>query len=163
MDQDRLPLFQVTRVKSPCHAVWAATGTDAASSNLKRKVGGSPCDDCRLDSQVLRVRAHATGRTEHGITGRISCNITANLFDDPGKLMTGYPRQIDREYLSCGSGSLHEIHMIDGGTRDLHEHLVVGDRGRRYFVEHQLPTVCQQSDSVHARSPCPFGRAWRAQ
>src|ERR1700674_726111 len=75
--------------------------------------------------------------------------------------MTGYPREIDWEYLSRRSGSLNEIHMIDRGTLDLHQNLVVCDGGRRYIVEHQLPTVFQQSDSFHASSPCPFGRAWR--
>src|SRR5260370_20791894 len=81
--------------------------------------------------------------------------------------MTRYPRQIDREYLSCRSGGLDKIQMIDGGTPDLHQDLVACDRRRRYIAERQLPTVFQQSDSFHASSPrvCPaFGRAWlRAQ
>src|SRR5258708_1510808 len=79
--------------------------------------------------------------------------------------MTRYPRQVDREYLSCRSGGLNKIQMIDGGTLDLHQDLVVCDRRRRYIVEHQLPTIFQQSDSFHTSSPhCPFGRAWwRAQ
>src|SRR5438552_15867998 len=67
--------------------------------------------------------------------------------------MTGYPRQVDREYLSCRSGGLNKIQMIDGGTLDLHQDLVACDRRRRYIVEHQLPTVFQQSDSFHAISP----------
>src|SRR6266852_8249549 len=75
--------------------------------------------------------------------------------------MTRDPRQVDREYLSCRSRSLNKIHMIDGGTLDLHQDLVACDRRLRYFVEYQLPTVFQHSDSFHAISPCPFGRAWR--
>src|SRR5256885_16799924 len=75
--------------------------------------------------------------------------------------MTRYPRQIDREYLSYRPGSLNKIQMIDGGILDLHQDLVACNRRRRYIVEHQLPTVFQQSDSFHASSPCPFGRAWR--
>src|SRR5260370_24921217 len=67
--------------------------------------------------------------------------------------MTRYPRQVDREYLSCRSGGLHKIQMIDGGTLDLHQDLATGDRRRRYIVEHQLPTIFQQSDSFHASSP----------
>src|SRR6476661_8677387 len=67
--------------------------------------------------------------------------------------MTRYPRQVDREYLSCRSGGLNKIQMIDGGTLDLHQDLVACDRRRRYIVEHQLPTVFQQSDSFHACSP----------
>src|ERR1700730_5154470 len=49
--------------------------------------------------------------------------------------------------------------MIDGGTHDLHQYLVACVRGRRYIVEHQLPTVFQQSDRFHASSPwvCPVG------
>ena len=73
---------------------------------------------------------------------------TANLFDDPRKLMTRYPRQVDREYLSCRSGGLDTIQMIDGGTLYLHQDLVTCDRRRRYIVKHQLPTIFQQSDSV---------------
>src|SRR5580704_10769943 len=30
--------------------------------------------------------------------------------------MTGYPRQLDREYLSCRSGGFNKIQMVDGGT-----------------------------------------------
>src|SRR6266404_7157791 len=73
--------------------------------------------------------------------------------------MTRYPRQVDREYLSCRSGGLDKIQMIDGGTLDLHQDLVACDGRRRYIVEHQLPTVFQQSDSFHASSPsvCPVG------
>src|ERR1700731_4662814 len=67
--------------------------------------------------------------------------------------MTRYPRQVDREYLSCRSGGLNKIQMIDGGTLDLHQDLVACNRRRRYIVEHQLPTVFQQSDSFHANSP----------
>src|SRR5258708_37579845 len=73
--------------------------------------------------------------------------------------MTRYPRQVDREYLSCRSGGLNKIQMIDGGTPDLHQDLVARDRRRRYVAEHQLSTVFQQSDSFHANSPqaCPNG------
>src|SRR5258708_4566734 len=78
--------------------------------------------------------------------------------------MTRYPWQVDREYLSCRSGGLNKIQMIDSGTLDPHQDLVASDRGCRYIVEHQLPTVFQQSDSFHASSPfiCPVG-ATRAQ
>src|SRR6266566_3218086 len=73
--------------------------------------------------------------------------------------MTRYPRQVDREYLSCPSGGFNKIQMIDGGTLDLHQDLVACDRRRRYIVEHQLPTIFQQSDRFHASSPrvCPVG------
>src|SRR5476651_759629 len=67
--------------------------------------------------------------------------------------MTRYPRQVDREYLSCRSGGFNKIQMIDGGTLDLHQDLVACDRRRRHIVEHQLPTVFQQSDSFHASPP----------
>src|SRR6267142_1383089 len=79
--------------------------------------------------------------------------------------MTRYPRQVDREYLSCRSGGLNKIQMIDGGTLDLHQDLVACDRRRWYIVEHQLPTVFQQSDSFHASSPsvCPVGVARAAE
>src|SRR5258705_8571640 len=75
--------------------------------------------------------------------------------------MTRYPREVDREYLSCRSGGLNKIQVIDGGTPDLHQDLVACDRRRWYIVEHQLPTVFQQSDSFHASSPlvCPVGVA----
>src|SRR5258705_12450125 len=77
--------------------------------------------------------------------------------------MTRYPRQVDREYLSCRSGGLNKIQMIDGGTLDLYQDLVACDRRRRYIVEHQLPTVFQQSDSFHASPPsvCPIASATR--
>src|SRR6266481_4825354 len=76
--------------------------------------------------------------------------------------MARYPRQVDREYLSCLSGGLNKIQMIDGGTLDLHQDLVVCDGGRRYFVEHQLPTVFQQSDSFHASFSLSLPNAPRA-
>jgi hypothetical protein len=41
--------------------------------------------------------------------------------------------------------------MIDGGTPDLDQDLIARNRWRRYIVEHQLPTVFQQSDSSHAK------------
>src|SRR5215831_11970914 len=75
--------------------------------------------------------------------------------------MTRYPREVERENLSCRSGGLDKIQMIDSSTLDLHQHLVACDRRRRYIVEHQLSTVFQQSDSFHATSPCPSGRALR--
>src|SRR5260370_26405659 len=64
--------------------------------------------------------------------------------------MTRYPRQVDREYLSCRSGSLDKIQMIDGGTCDLQQDLVTCDGRRRYIVEHQLSSIFQQSDCFHA-------------
>src|SRR5260370_8916707 len=67
--------------------------------------------------------------------------------------MTRYPRQVDREYLSCRSGGLQKVQVIDGGSLDLHQDLATCDRRRRYIVEHQLPTIFQQSDSFHASSP----------
>src|SRR5258708_28052111 len=67
--------------------------------------------------------------------------------------MTRYPRQVDREYLSYRSGGLNKIQMIDGGTPDFDQDLIAGNRRRWYIVEHQLPTVFQQSDSFHASSP----------
>src|SRR5258708_35383559 len=113
VDQDRLSFFQVTvgEESLPC----SLGGHRHGCRLLKREVGWFPCDDRRLDSQILRVRAHAAGRTEYGITGRVSCNVTANLVDNPRKLMTRYPRQIDGEYLSCHSRGLNKIHMIDRG------------------------------------------------
>src|SRR5260370_23892060 len=67
--------------------------------------------------------------------------------------MTRYPRQIDREYLSCRSGGLNKVQMIDGGTSDLDQDLVVCNRRRRYIVEHKRPTVFHPSDSFHTSSP----------
>src|SRR6516162_3016895 len=67
--------------------------------------------------------------------------------------MTRYPRQVDREYLSYRSGGLNKIQMIDGGTPDLDQDLVACNRRSRYVVEHQLPTVFQQSDSFHESAP----------
>src|SRR6516164_7703424 len=72
--------------------------------------------------------------------------------------MTRYPRQVDREYLSCRSRGLNKIQMIDGGTPDLDQDLVACNRRRRYIVEHQLPTVFQQSDSFHALLKSANGR-----
>src|SRR4030088_1522153 len=71
--------------------------------------------------------------------------------------MTRYPRQVDREYLSCRSGGLNKIQMIDGRTPDLHQDLVACDRRRRYIVEHQLRTVFQHSDSFHPSPPWLMG------
>src|SRR5258708_26472379 len=81
--------------------------------------------------------------------------------------MTGYPRQVDREYLSCRSGGFNKIQMVDGGTLNLHQYLVACNRRRRYIVEYQLPTEFQQSDGFHAIPPWvlsfqrPSGRALR--
>src|SRR6516165_4434798 len=61
--------------------------------------------------------------------------------------------QVDREYLSCRSGGLNKIQMIDGGTPDLDQNLVACNRRRRYVIEHQLPAVFQQSDSFHESAP----------
>src|SRR6266702_8970117 len=120
---------------------------------LKGEVGWFLCDDSWLDRQLLRVRAARFVATEHGITWRPCRDVAANRLDDPRKLMPRYPRQVDREDLSCCSGGLNKIQMIDGGTLDLHQDLVACDHRRRYFVEYQLPTVVQQSDSFHASSP----------
>src|SRR6266478_9483779 len=68
--------------------------------------------------------------------------------------MTRYPRQVDREYLSCRSRGLNKIQMIDRCTPNLDQDLVACNRRRRYIVEHQLPTVFRHSDSFHASSPC---------
>jgi len=49
---------------------------------LKGEVGWFPCDDRRLDCQILRVGAPTPlARTRHHLahTG----NVTANLFDEP--------------------------------------------------------------------------------
>ena len=46
-----------------------------------------------------------------------------------------------------------EIYVIDGSAFYPHQNLVARDRRRRYIVEHQLPTVFQHSDSLHASSP----------
>src|ERR1022692_3109130 len=80
MDQDRLPLFQVTvgGDSLPC-----SLGRHRYGCRLfKGEVGWFLCDDRRLDSQILRVcTAHSTD-TEHGITWHICRNVT-NLVDDP--------------------------------------------------------------------------------
>src|SRR5580704_12701364 len=77
--------------------------------------------------------------------------------------MTRYPWQVEREYLSCRSGGLNKIQMIDGGTLDPHQDLVGCDRRLRYFFENQLPPIFRQSYSFHARSPwlCPSCPPWR--
>src|ERR1700738_2789102 len=74
--------------------------------------------------------------------------------------MTRDPRQVDREYLSYRSRSLNKIHMIDGGTLDLHQDLVACDRRLRYCVEYQLPTVFQHSDSFHASFSLGLTNRW---
>ena len=56
-------------------------------------------------------------------------------------------------HLSCRSGGLNKIQVIEGGTLDLHQDLVACDGRRRYIVQQQLPTVFQQSDGFHANSP----------
>src|SRR5882762_4143075 len=80
VDQDRLPVFQVT------------VGEDSLPRSLRRhryrcsllegEVGWFPCDGRRLDSQILRVRATHSVGTEHGITWRPFRNVTPNLFDN---------------------------------------------------------------------------------
>src|SRR5690242_18477428 len=79
--------------------------------------------------------------------------------------MTRYPWQVEREYLLYPSRGLNKIQMIDGGTLDLHQDLVPCDHWRPYIVEHQLPTIFQQSDSFHASPPWvwPVGVTRRAQ
>src|ERR1700676_1288711 len=67
--------------------------------------------------------------------------------------MTRYPRQVDREYLSRRSGGLNKIQMIDGCTPDLDQDLIACNPRCRYIVEHQRPTVFQQSDGFHENSP----------
>src|SRR6476469_6743247 len=84
MDQDRLSLFQVTVGEESLPS--SLGGHRHGCSLLKGEVGWFPCDGRRLDSQVLRVRATRLVGSEHGITWRISRNVTAHLFDDPGKL-----------------------------------------------------------------------------
>src|ERR1700738_1436756 len=101
MNQDRLSLFQVTVGEESLPR--SLGGHRHRCCLLKWEVGWFPCDGRRLDSQILRVRAHSGSGTEHGITWRIRRNVTANLFDNPRKLMTRYPRQVDREYLSYRS------------------------------------------------------------
>src|SRR5258706_15240810 len=77
--------------------------------------------------------------------------------------MTRDPRQVDRECLPCRSGGFHKIHMIDGGTLDLHQDLVACDHRRRDIVEHQRPTVFQHPDSFQPTPPSvsSFDRAMR--
>jgi hypothetical protein len=87
---------------------------------LKGEVGWFSRDGRRLDSQILGMRAAHLGSAERGITWCTCCDVTANLFDDARKLMTGRPRQVDREYPSRRSGGLNKIYMIDGGTLDLY-------------------------------------------
>src|SRR4029077_9501074 len=135
MDQDRLSLFQVTVGEESLPR--GLGGHRHRCCLLKGEVGRFLCDKRRLDSQKLRVCAARPVGSEHGITWRICRNVTASLFDDPRKLMTRYPRQVDREYLSHRSGGLDKIQMIDGGTLYLHQDLVTCDRRRRYIVEHQ--------------------------
>src|ERR1700680_1433304 len=78
MDQDRLSLFQVTVGEDSLPR--SLGGHRHGCRLLKGEVGWFPCDSRRLDSQILRVRAHSAG-TEHGITWRTCRNVTANLFD----------------------------------------------------------------------------------
>src|SRR5258706_12173401 len=96
MDQDRLSPFQVTVGEDSLPR--GLRGHRHRCRRLEGEVGWFPRDGRRLESQILRVRAHCAG-TEHGIAGRIALNVAANLFDDPRELVTGYPRQGDREYL----------------------------------------------------------------
>src|SRR5712671_4767859 len=73
MDQDRLSLFQVTVGKESLPR--SLGGHRHGCRLLKGEVGWFPCDNRRLDSQILRVgAAHSVG-TEHGITWRIPRNV----------------------------------------------------------------------------------------
>src|SRR3984957_7687008 len=81
MDQDRLSLLQVTVGED---SLPRSLGGHRHGCRLtKGEVGWFPSDGRRLDSQILRVCAHSSGGTEHGITWRTCRNVTANLFDDP--------------------------------------------------------------------------------
>src|SRR6266487_3097038 len=80
VDQDRLSLFQVTVGEDSLPR--SLRGHRHGCRLLKGEVGWIPYDGPRLDSQILRVRAHSTV-TEHGIAWRPCRNVTANLFDDP--------------------------------------------------------------------------------
>src|SRR5450432_3497063 len=121
MDQDRLSLFQVTVGEE---SLPRSLGGDRHRCRLlEGEVGWFFCNGRRFHSQMLRIRAHSAD-AEHGIARRICRDVTANLLDDPRELMTRYPRQVDREYLSCRSGGLDEIQMVDGGALDLHQDLV---------------------------------------
>src|SRR5690242_1329728 len=65
MNQNRLSLFQVTvgEESVPC----SLGGHGYGCRLLKGEIGWFPCDGCRLDSQILRVRAHSGGGAEYGI------------------------------------------------------------------------------------------------
>src|ERR1700686_4155175 len=81
MDQDRLFLFQVTVSEDSLPRSFG--GHRHGCRLLKGEVRWFPCDDRRLNSQILRIGAAYSVGTEHGITWRIPRNVTANLFDDP--------------------------------------------------------------------------------
>src|SRR3989442_1514213 len=76
MDQDRLSLLQVTVGEESLPR--SLGGHRHRCRLLKREVGWFLDDGRRLESQILRVRAHFAG-TEHGITRRPCRNVTANL------------------------------------------------------------------------------------
>src|SRR6266566_1760845 len=75
LDQDRLSLFQVTVGKDSLPR--SLRGHRHGCRLLKGEVGWFPYDGLRLDSQILRVRAHFTV-TEDGIAWRPCRNVTAN-------------------------------------------------------------------------------------
>src|SRR5258705_94239 len=76
MDQDRLSLFQVTVGEDSLPR--SLGGHRHGCRLLKGEVGRFPCDDRRLDSQILRVGAAHSNCTEYGITWRRARNVTAN-------------------------------------------------------------------------------------
>src|SRR6266576_2647619 len=77
MDQDRLSLFQVTVGEDSLPR--SLGGNRHRCRLLKGEVRWFPCDDRRLDSQILRVGAARSVGTEHGITWRTPRDVTANL------------------------------------------------------------------------------------
>src|SRR5207253_2665542 len=79
MDQDRLSLLQVTVGEESLPR--SLGGHRHRCRLLKREVGWFLDDGRRLQSQILRVRAHFAG-TEHGIPWRPCRNVAANLLDD---------------------------------------------------------------------------------
>src|SRR5580693_6475061 len=73
MDQDRLSLFQVTVGEDSL--TRSLGGHRHGCRLLKGEVGWFPCDERRLDSQILRIRAHSAGGAEYGITWRTCRNV----------------------------------------------------------------------------------------
>jgi hypothetical protein len=81
MDQDGLPLLQVTVGEESLPR--SLRGHRHGCRLLKGEVGWLLCDERRLDSQILRVRAARLVGSEHSVTWRMCRNATADLFDDP--------------------------------------------------------------------------------